>query len=189
MRAVASVDSLLARIRSARPRLVLVDGPSGSGKSTLAARLVAAIPRAQLLALDDLYPGWSGLDAAPRIVAELVLRPYRRGGLPRYRRWDWGAGQPAESHRLDRARPLVVEGCGAFGAGSAALAELRIWVEARDEERRLRLRERDGEAFEPYWHGWEAAFARYAGREHARRLADVILRPAAPMPGTGLPRS
>jgi uridine kinase len=51
-----------------RPALVLVDGPSGSGKSTLADALVrdgdpAALlpPGAQLLRLDDVYPGWDGL--------------------------------------------------------------------------------------------------------------------------------
>jgi len=174
--AADALAGLLGRIRSSRPRVVLVDGAAGSGKTTLAARIAGAVPRAQLLALDDLYPGWDGLDAAARTVALQVLRPYRDGGLPRYRRWDWGIGAHAEPRILDRDRPLVVEGCGAFGAGAAELADLRVWVETAGDERRRRLLERDGDAFDPFWPGWEAQFARYAGREHPRRLADVIVR-------------
>ncbi|GMA29687.1 AAA family ATPase [Arenivirga flava] len=166
----------LGRIRSPRPRIVLVDGAAGSGKSTLAERIAHAIPRAQLLALDDLYPGWDGLDAAARTVADDVLRPYRRGGRPRYRRWDWTLAAHAETRVLDRTRPLVVEGCGSFGAGAAALADLRVWVETRDHERRRRLHERDGDAFGPFWPLWEAQFARYAGRERPRTAADLVVR-------------
>ncbi len=44
----------------ARPRITLVDGRSGSGKTTFATEL-AEREGAQLLSLDDVYPGWDGL--------------------------------------------------------------------------------------------------------------------------------
>ena len=68
----ANVTSLLAplllAVAAAGPNpVVLIDGPSGAGKSTLADALVAHWPRPntpQLVRMDDIYPGWDGLDAA-----------------------------------------------------------------------------------------------------------------------------
>ncbi|QIS41871.1 ATP-binding protein [Clavibacter capsici] len=165
-----------------RPALVLVDGPSGSGKSTLADALVrdgdaAALlpPGAQLLRLDDVYPGWDGLEAASRHL-EAVLPQMRPGGRPRWRRWDWGADAPAEWHDLDPARPLVVEGCGSLTRVTARLATHRIWVEADDRVRRARAIARDGESFAVEWERWDAQWRTQVAREDPRGLADVVVR-------------
>jgi uridine kinase len=165
-----------------RPALVLVDGPSGSGKSTLADALVrdgdpaALLPAgAQLLRLDDVYPGWDGLEAASRQL-EAVLPEMRPGGRPRWRRWDWAADAPAGWHDLDPARPLVVEGCGSLTRVTARLATRRIWVEADDAVRRARAIARDGEPFAVEWERWDAQWRAHVAREDPRRLADVVVR-------------
>ena len=73
------IRPLLALIRSApRTAVILIDGPSGAGKSTLADRLIAAWPTdaaPQLVRLDDVYPGWGGLD---RRRGAAALRPVGR---------------------------------------------------------------------------------------------------------------
>ena len=166
-----------------RPALVLVDGPSGSGKSTLADALVRAGdpsaelgPGAQLLRLDDVYPGWDGLEAASRHLERHVLPAMRPGGRPRWRRWDWERDAPAGWHDLDPDRPLVVEGCGSLTRTTAGLATHRIWVEADDDVRRARAIARDGEAFAVEWERWDAQWRGHLAREDPRGLADVVVR-------------
>ena len=166
-----------------RPALVLVDGPSGSGKSTLADALVRdgdpaadLPPGAQLLRLDDVYPGWDGLEQASRHLERHVLPAMHPDGNPRWRRWDWAADAPAEWHDLDPGRPLVVEGCGSLTRVAAALATHRIWVEADDDVRRARAIARDGVAFAVEWERWDAQWRAHVDREDPRALADVVHR-------------
>ncbi len=45
-------------------RRILIDGRSGSGKTELARAIVDDWPGAQLVRLDEVYPGWHGLAAA-----------------------------------------------------------------------------------------------------------------------------
>ncbi|CCE75363.1 AAA family ATPase [Clavibacter nebraskensis] len=166
-----------------RPALVLVDGPSGSGKSTLADVLfrdgdaaAGLTPGAQLLRLDDVYPGWDGLEAASRHLEHHVVDEMRPGGRPRWRRWDWTADAPAEWHDLDPERPLVVEGCGSLTRAAARRATHRIWVEADDAVRRARAIARDGESFAVEWERWDAQWRAHVAREDPRALADVVVR-------------
>ena len=65
---------------SARRR-ILIDGRSGSGKTELARSIAAHWPEAQLVRLDDLYPGWDGLDAGSAAVPG-ILTDFR------WRAWD-----------------------------------------------------------------------------------------------------
>ena len=46
-----------APARCGTTRVVAVDGPSGAGKTDFAGALAACLPVAQLLHMDDLYPG------------------------------------------------------------------------------------------------------------------------------------
>jgi uridine kinase len=164
-----TASGLLRRIRrSARP-VVIVDGGSGSGKTTLAGRLAPAIG-AELVRLDDIYPGWDGLEEASDHVHDFVLSP-----SPRWRRWNWADGAAAEWHDLDPRRPLVVEGSGSLSQANRRLATFGIWVELDAPTRKARALERDGEAYAPHWDRWAAQEARFAQREHPRELADVVL--------------
>lgn len=149
---------------------VLVDGRSGSGKSSLASELVALTPGAQLVRLDDIYPGWDGLKAASDHVVDVVLTD-----RPRWQRWDWVLGEPAEWHELDASRPIVIEGCGALSRRAAERATLRIWVELDDTQRKARALARDGETYAPHWDRWAAQEEAFIAAENPRALADLVI--------------
>lgn len=146
-------------------RVVLVDGRSGSGKTELATALAAGTG-AQLVRLDDLYPGWDGLDEASAIVPGIL-----RG--ERWRSWDWAVGRAGDEHALDPDRPTIVEGVGAISRASRPLADVAIWVDLDLPLRRRRALDRDGDTYAPHWDRWARQEARFIAREHPRALADL----------------
>ncbi|MFJ4221512.1 ATP-binding protein [Curtobacterium luteum] len=165
---------LAARARAAvRPEarlVVLVDGRSGTGKTTLGGALAEQLG-AQLVHLDDLYPGWDGLrDAADAVVRDVL------GAPSGYRRWDWEASEPAGWVSLDPDLPIVVEGCGALSRASAPMATLCVWLAADDDERRRRAIGRDGAVFEREWERWAAQEVAFIAAEDPAALADVVVR-------------
>jgi uridine kinase len=158
--------------------VILIDGPSGAGKSTLADALLAAWPgphRPTLVRLDDIYPGWGGLDAAVDHLGSHLLRPRRNGDPAAWRRHDWTTGRPAEWHSVDPARPLLVEGCGALAPAHAAWSDVRVWLDADDGIRKQRALDRDGEVFESHWDQWQRDWDRYRNRERPELWATVRL--------------
>ncbi|WIB78504.1 ATP-binding protein [Curtobacterium sp. MCPF17_002] len=166
---VRCLDEVAAR-EGADRLVVLVDGRSGTGKTTLG-NAVADRLGAQLVHLDDLYPGWDGLRAAAEAVVTDVL-----GGPSGYRRWDWTTSAPTDWVPLDPDAPIVIEGCGALSRASAALASLRVWLEADDDTRWQRAIGRDGEVFAREWERWAAQEAAFIAAEHPAGLADLVLR-------------
>ncbi|HWM33398.1 MAG TPA: ATP-binding protein [Pseudolysinimonas sp.] len=154
--------------------VVLIDGRSGAGKTSLA-RVIAPAIGAHLVSLDDLYPGWQGLQAASRMVHEQLLRREEPG----WRRWDWGSGRQAEWHPVDPDAPIVIEGCGAISRASRALADVAIWVEAPDAVRRQRALDREP-GFAAHWESWAEQERAHADRENPRALADVIVESRSP---------
>ncbi|WP_308799594.1 nucleoside/nucleotide kinase family protein [Agromyces silvae] len=158
-------------------RLVAIDGPSGAGKSTLADAMVAAWPGpVALVRLDEVYPGWHGLDRGAALIADSVVAPWARGAVARVRCWDWRADAPGPIRAIAPGLDLVIEGCGAFDAVSGASA-LRIWVHAGEAERRRAALTRDRGAFDPYWDMWDAQWRRHAARTGASAAgADLIVR-------------
>ncbi|MCS6570278.1 ATP-binding protein [Curtobacterium flaccumfaciens pv. flaccumfaciens] len=153
-----------------RRAVVLIDGRSGTGKTTLGAQVAEQLG-AQLVHLDDLYPGWDGLRAAADAVVTDVL-----GAPSGYRRWDWAADAPADWTSVDPDLPIVVEGCGALSRASAPLASLRVWLEADDAVRWDRAIGRDGEVFAREWDRWAAQEQAFIAAEDPAALADVVLR-------------
>lgn len=157
-----------------RPRITLIDGRSGSGKTTFATAL-AERESAQLLSLDDVYPGWDGLEAAEAHVLDHVLRALAEGRPPRARTWNWVDARPGPWRELDPAVPLVIEGCGAVSPAARALADHAIYLELDDAERRRRAIARDGEAFAREWQRWALQEQRHAALHHPRETADVVI--------------
>jgi uridine kinase len=169
--------------------VILIDGPSGSGKTELALRMRAGWAgevRPTLLHLDDVYPGWDGLEAASVQITEHVLLPLREqwmgrdriGGehrAPRWQRYDWVAERAVEWHEIDPALPLIVEGCGALSRRNARLADIRIWVEADDAVRKDRALARDGDPYAREWDRWEAQWQAFIRRENPRALATLVV--------------
>jgi uridine kinase len=163
------VDAVVAAVRGNAARtVVLVDGRSGSGKTTLAALLAPALD-AQLVRLDDLYPGWDGLAAGSRAVAEQVL------GRNSWTRWDWERSEPGETQLVDPERALVVEGSGALSAGNRALATIGVWVECPADIRKARALTRDGDVYAREWDRWAAQEERFEARERPRSMADILV--------------
>lgn len=145
--------------------MTLIDGRSGSGKTELAA-LLARRQGAQLVRLDDLYPGWHGLDAGSAAVPGIL-------STGRWQRWDWATGLPAEWHELTDA-PLIVEGVGALSRASKPLAEHALWVELDGATRKRRALARD-EYYAEHWDEWAAQEEAFIAREDPRGLADLVV--------------
>lgn len=151
-------------------RLICVDGPAGSGKTTLAGQLGAPV-----IHMDELIEGWSGLRT---VDAQLdgLLRPHVSGQPGSYRRYDWLAGEYAETVVVPPAPLLVLEGVGSGSLVVADLVTVLVWIEAPRDVRMARGIERDGEAFAPHWEMWAAEEAEQFVRNRTRERADLLFR-------------
>ncbi|VTR78484.1 uridine kinase [Cellulomonas hominis] len=169
---------LSAPPRLGRIRVVAIDGPAGSGKTTLAAAVaagcVAAGASAQVVHMDDLYAGWTGLDGDlwPRLSAQ-VLEPLRRGRPGRFQRYDWEAGRFADWVDVPVPDVLVLEGCGSGRRDVAPVLGVLVWVEAEPATRLERGLARDGAGARPHWERWMRDEAAHFAREGTRGRADV----------------
>ncbi|MGO4102998.1 ATP-binding protein [Leifsonia sp. YAF41] len=168
---------VLASVATAPPTaVVLIDGPSGAGKSTLADQVLAGWPgerRPTLVRLDDIYPGWGGLDAGIEHLERHVLAPRRAGRPAAWQRFDWTVEAPLEWHTVDPHRPLIVEGCGALARAHTALSDIRVWLDAEDQSRKRRAIARDGERFLAHWDEWQQEWETYYAREDPARQATI----------------
>jgi hypothetical protein len=163
-----------AAVRDGAP-VVAVDGPSGAGKTTLAGRLAAALGAVPVVHVEDLYPGWDGLDAVvPRLVAG-VLAPLAAGRDGRFRRWDWAAGADGEPVTVPAGPLLVVEGAGAAARAAAPYLAFVVWLDGPPAWRRERALARDGDTYAPHWERWAAQERVHFAREGTRGRADVVL--------------
>lgn len=174
-----NVDAVVSRLLSGGVTTVLIDGRSGSGKSTLADRLHQRWPASIVVRLDDIYPGWDGLDWASRHVHDALLRPRAEGRPGRWRRWDWATDSPAGWHTVAAGRRLIVEGVGALAPDNRALADLGIWVESPEPLRRQRALQRDGDTYRPHWDRWAAQELEFIVRCDPRSGADYVVTETA----------
>ncbi|HYY11803.1 MAG TPA: hypothetical protein VE781_12760 [Kineosporiaceae bacterium] len=167
----------------AGPLVVGVDGRSGAGKTTLARSLVVALSELGAHAvgvhLDDLYPGWDGLDAVVPVVRALLSD--LAGDTPVVvPTWDWPAGRPGPSRTLaglgpPRPRVVVLEGAGCGARATAPWTAALLWVDADPAVRRARALARDGDTYAPHWQRWADQEEAYAAREQVPARADVVL--------------
>jgi uridine kinase len=172
----AAVSHLLPRL-SEGSRLVLIDGPSGAGKSTLARLLrdrALAVQPVVLLSLDDVYPGWDGLDDGAREIATSVVVPLAAGRAGRWRRYDWSLGTKAETTIIEPGSAVIIEGVGALHPDASPLASGRVWVDAPTPTRKHRALARDGDGYSPYWDRWAAQEAAYIKRTRPQARADLV---------------
>ena len=183
-RQVADIAELLVWHTLQRPptlgaaRLVCVDGPAGSGKTTLARAIVAEAAghgTTRLVHMDDVYEGWSGLDAAVHRVADELVTPLARGDAGRYQRYDWETGSLAEWHTVEPVDLLVIEGVGSGAAAYDVLITTLVWVEAPAAVRLQRGLARDGEAMRAEWLAWMATEERLHAAERTRSRAHVVV--------------
>lgn len=154
--------------------VVAVDGRSGSGKTSLSARLGAEL-RAPVVALEDLYGGWDGLERGIDLLVSRVLEPVSAGRPARVPRYDWVARDWGEPWVLEPPAVLIVEGVGAGAARAAAYASTLIWIEEPEPVRRDRALRRDGQAYLPYWDMWAAQEDALLARERTPERADLVI--------------
>lgn len=176
--AIATVTARILAVGATNPAVV-IDGRSGAGKSSLARRLVASWPgrgRVQLVALDDVYPGWDGLAAGAEYARETILRPHARGIVGVWQRWDWDADARAEAHAVDPSLPLIVEGAGLLTPEVARLADVSVWVEAPTASRRTRALDRDGDTYRPHWDRWARQEDAHIAQHDPASIARVVVR-------------
>ena len=176
-----------AALAASRAPVVLVDGPSGAGKSTFADAIVAAWPGVapQLVRMDDLYPGWAGLEPASHQVVRDLLLPLRSSGVGHWRRWDWAASRVRDTRVARAGHPLVIEGCGCLTRASASLADLHVWLNAADDVRKRRALDRDRGAFDAHWDMWQRQWGRLVARESPVSLADLVFDTTAVLAAPG----
>lgn len=160
-------------------RLVCVDGPAGAGKTTVADELVAALDEAgvtvQLVHMDDVYDGWSGLETGIATFAESVVTPLRVGQPGHYRRYDWGRSTYAEEHEVAPCDVLVVEGVGAGATAYDEAITCLLWVETPRDLCLARGLARDGEAMRDHWLAWRVEEERMFDQERTEMRADLVV--------------
>ena len=125
--------------------------------------------------LDDIYPGWDGLQWATEHVRSSLLQPRADHETGRWRSWNWVRDQPGVWHAVEPDRRLVVEGVGVLTSSSRQLADLAIWVDAEDAVRKRRALSRQGlDDYASHWDDWAAREEDFIGTHHPRDSADLI---------------
>lgn len=163
-------------VKAEAPRqLVLVDGRSGAGKSEWVARSEAFVGFV-VVSLDDLYPGWDGLDAGHLRAYQNVIVPWSRGERAAVAMWDWTRGTLGKVIEIEPEASVVIEGCGALSTLTAVHASDRYWIEADAEVRKRRALERDGDMFAPHWTRWALQEERFYALHRSSELADAVVR-------------
>ena len=159
-------------------RLVAIDGPAGSGKTSLAQRLEGHLTElgrvVTTVHMDDLYDGWTGLNAAleDRVVHQL-LRPLASGQPARWQQYDWYARRFDRWYDLPPPEVLILEGCGSGANRYASYISTLVWLEAEPETRLARGVERDGEQVREDWVRWMALEAGYFAVNATAQRADL----------------
>lgn len=153
--------------------VIALDGPSGSGKTSLAVGLAEAIG-ADILHLEDVYPGWRGLEATPPMVRQ-VLERIAVDEIGQVNRWDWDADRTGPVMRVPPAPLLILDGVGSGAATIRPYLSLLLWVEAPVDVRKRRALARDGGVYAPFWDVWAEQESRHFTAEQTRIHADRII--------------
>ncbi len=159
--------------------LIAVDGRSGAGKTTLALELAALLREHHSVAvfhLEDIYPGWDGLDDGVARYVHHVLEPLRTGRPATWSAWDWERGEDGDRRTTAAAEIVLLEGVGAAAALARPLLDAVIWVDADPQTRRRTAIERDGDAYAPFWQRWADQEDRWLAGDDPAAAADVVVQ-------------
>ncbi len=122
--------------------------------------------------MDEIYPGWDGLEQAVRSLPDDIVEPLAAGRAATYQRWDWAAQAPGAVVTIPESDVVIVEGVGSTAHARRDAFALTVWAHAPAALRMDRACARDGQ-------GDYAPFAaQWAAQEDALFGADAY--PAAP---------
>jgi hypothetical protein len=108
-------------------------------------------------------------------VQSSLLQPRSKGEAGRWRSWSWIRDRPGVWHVVGPGGRLVIEGVGVLTSSSRTLADLTIWVDADDAERKRRaLGRRNDDDYASHWDHWAAAEDAFIESHHPRDSADLV---------------
>ena len=176
-------EQLLALVDDGKTMpVLLIDGRAGSGKSTLADevqneffKLGESAPR--VIHLDDLYPGWDGLQLGVEYLQRAILNPLGRREVAHYQLFDWAAGERREWREFAGGTPLIIEGVGSLSRIAAEQADITVWLEADQAVRQARIADRkaEGDGDGSWFAMWSAQEADFYAREKSSEIADFTI--------------
>lgn len=181
-----NLDELVATL-SPTATTVLIDGRSGAGKTTLTHQLHTRWTPSTVIHLDDIYPGWDGLVWAIRHINSELLTPRAAGKRGWWQRWDWATGTPARWHSVEPEERLIIDGVGTLSHGNHSLADMSIWVQCPDAQRKHRAIRRDGDTYDHHWDRWAAHEDTLFSHFPAQAIADYIATESAGQCWTFIP--
>lgn len=155
-------------------KVIAVDGPSGAGKTDFATGLGAALG-SPVLHLEDIYPGWSGLDRTPALVVDGVLASLALGEPGAVARWDWENGRPSTKIRFAPTSLLILDGVGSGARVCRPFLSFLIWLDAPLSTRKSRALARDGDTYAPFWDMWAAQERAMFTSDGIKAAADVVV--------------
>ena len=140
--------------------------------------------------LDDLYEGWSGLDARlfSRIEAWVIL-PLANSLAARFLIYDWTQAQFTRWAEVLPARYVILEGVGAGDTVTRKWATTKVWLEVSDETGRRRGLARDaasqpdslaGHRMSERWSLWQKSQTTYFAAAGNRAAADFRVETSKP---------
>ena len=170
------VADIMAKRRVNGARIIGIDGPSGAGKSMLAHRLLARIPGAQLVQIDDFvsWPDFAGWWSRFEVQ---VLQPILDGRDARCQVRDWANDEFGTSLAGWKTLPwspvVVVEGVTCTRRAAAGRLAYSIWVDAPEQLRLDRGVDRDGEDHRDLWLTWMREEQEFFAADETRQRADL----------------
>ena len=151
------------------PTLVGIGGHGAAGKTTLA----RMVPGAQIVSTDEF---WDGESFDLERLEREVVAPLARGDAATFASYDWAAGEPRGSRRVEATGVVIVEGVCALHRRLRDAYAVRVWVEASYEVRLARAVARDGEEARSTWVDvWMPSEDRYVERDDPVACADLVI--------------
>jgi uridine kinase len=128
----ALVEAIMAR--PGPTRLVAIDAPGGTGTSTFAAQLASAANGAPVIHTDDCASDDNPTDWWPRTLTQ-VIGPLARSDAAVYQRANGSPESIAESHTVEPAPIVIIEGVSAGRSEWSEHLSFIIWIETPRDER------------------------------------------------------
>lgn len=128
-----------------------------------------------LFHLEDIYPGWDGLNEGIDYFRRHVAEPLSAGRAAQWQAWDWGLGRYADARRTEPADIVILEGVGSSSAAVRRLLNVSVWVSAPPELRKEQALARDGDTYAPHWERWAAQEQAWAAEDPASSCADITV--------------